>query len=245
MPEAKSTNNMEPNERVEWDRILIILLLLALMTIVIFLTVKNSFISDQGLVIGFFGILATVVVLGNYSQSENIRRDTQREIDKVQDSIKTINKIQNDFYVEGHPKFDMSAEALNKKISDEIGKRMLAQVASYEENLDKLFDYCVGKDYESFIYVVVKKGQRLPCLVRVKGYNRDRKAWAKFIDNKIVFRDSDDFELQNVVRVDKKDYDEERMNRLAILWKETHKDVNRAGDVYNELFGSNIGKICT
>ena len=186
MQDVEVTKNRESYSSVEWDRILIILLLLALMTIVVFLTIKNSFISDQGLVIGFFGILATIVVLGNYSQSENIRRDTQREIDKVQDSVVAINMIKNDFYEEGHPKFGFSTKVIEEKISDEIGKRMLAQVASYEENLDKLFDYCVGKDYESFIYVVVKKEQRLPCLVRVKGYNRDRKAWAKFIDNKIV-----------------------------------------------------------
>ena len=239
MPEAKNTNNMEPNGRVEWDRILIILLLLALMTIVIFLTVKNSFISDQGLVIGFFGILATVVVLGNYSQSENIRRDTQREIDKVQDSIRTINKIQNDFYVEGHPKFDMSTEALNKKISDEIGKRMLAQVASYEENLEKLFDYCVEEDYLEFMNSVVKRGENLPCMVRVRDKNRDRKAWAKFIDDKIVFRDANYTELKNVIKVNKLDYDEERMNKLAKLWKETHTSISPADAVYGELYGIN------
>ena len=239
MSKVENANNFDSQERVEWDRILIILLLLALMVIVIFLTIKNSFISDQGLVIGFFGILATIVVLGNYSQSENIRRDTQREIDKIQDSVNTLNKIERDFYEEGHPKFDLSPEVMNRKISDEIGKRMLAQVKSYEENLDKLFDFCVAEDYKEFINIVVKKGDRLSCMVRTEGYNRDRRVWAKFIDNKIVFRYGNDEEIQNVIRVDKKDYDEERMNRLANLWKETHRSVDPAEVVYSELFGTN------
>jgi len=234
---------MGPQGWVEWDRILIILLLLGLMTIVIFLTIKESFISDQGLVISFFGILATIVVLGNYSQSENMRRDTQREIDKVQDTVRIINMIQNDFYEEGHPKFDLSPEVLNKKISDEIGKRMLEQVKNYEENLDKLFDYCVAEDYRDFMEIVVKKGDRLLCLVRTKDYNRDRKVWAKFVDGKIVFRYANDVELHNIIRVDKKDYDEERMNKLANLWKETHKSENQAKDVYGELFGTNRNNI--
>lgn len=239
MSKTESTNNTEPQGWVEWDRILIILLLLGLMTIVIFLTIKESFISDQGLVIGFFGILATIVVLGNYSQSENMRRDTQREIDKVQDSVRTINMIQNDFYEEGHPKFDLSTEEINKKISDEIGKRMLAQAKNYEENLEKLFDYCVAEDYRNFMDIVVKKGDRLLCLVRTKDNHRDRRVWAKYVDGKIIFRYSNDAEVQNVIRVDKKDYDEERMNKLANLWKETHKSEDQAKGVYDELFGTN------
>ncbi len=208
---------------IDWVEIFVIILIICSAFAVVIMAIKHNFISDQGLVIGFFGILATIVVLGNYTQVESIRHETEREIDNMQQNVADIEKVKKDFYVEGRPRLDLySKEEIDKLISKEVGERMLTQVKLIEQNVDKLYDYCVGDNYKDFIDSVVKRKERKQCIIRRKDNNQRRIAWAKFIDNKIVFRDKNDGEFKDVVKVNDIAYDEERMNRLATLWNNVH-----------------------
>lgn len=215
---------------IDWIEVFVIILLISLAFVVILITIKQNFISDQGLVIGFFGILATIVVLGNYTQVESIRHETEREIDNMQDDVADIEKIKQDFYIEGRPKLDLySKEEIDKLISKEVGDRMFAQVKLFEQNVEKLYDYCVEDNYKDFIDSVVKRGERKQCTIKRKDNKQSRRAWAKFIDNRIVFRDNNDGEFKDVIEVNTMVYDEERMNRLATLWANVH-NCNYPGD---------------
>lgn len=64
------------------------IILFIMLVYIIFLEVTGQLhLKDSSLVISFFGILATFVVIGNYSQVKDIKQDTHDEINKIRQEI--------------------------------------------------------------------------------------------------------------------------------------------------------------
>lgn len=64
------------------------IILFIMLLYIIFLEVTGQLhLKDSSLVISFFGILATFVVIGNYSQVKDIKQDTHDEIKKIKQEI--------------------------------------------------------------------------------------------------------------------------------------------------------------
>lgn len=63
-------------------------ILFIMLVFMIFLEITGqTHLKDSSLVISFFGILATFVVIGNYSQVKDIKQDTHDEIRKIKQEI--------------------------------------------------------------------------------------------------------------------------------------------------------------
>ena len=63
-------------------------ILFIMLVFMIFLEITGQLhLKDSSLVISFFGILATFVVIGNYSQVKDIKQDTHDEINKIKQEI--------------------------------------------------------------------------------------------------------------------------------------------------------------
>lgn len=71
-------------------------------------------VSDQGLVITFLGVIATFVVVGNFMQTAEIKRETTERLHEYQRQFNTMNqKVKDDIETE----IDKKVETLNDTIT--------------------------------------------------------------------------------------------------------------------------------
>lgn len=98
--------------------------------------VANFFtMSDDSLVITFVGILATFVVIGNYSQVHNLTENTNKNIDKLE---KRLSKINDETLGERNPQsLKNKLQSLSDTLIDKNGKSQVSNIQTRLGNLER------------------------------------------------------------------------------------------------------------
>ena len=98
--------------------------------------VANFFtMSDDSLVITFVGILATFVVIGNYSQVHNLTENTNKNIDKLE---KRLSKISDETLGERNPQsLKNKFQSLSDTLIDKNGKSQVSNIQTRLGNLER------------------------------------------------------------------------------------------------------------
>lgn len=98
--------------------------------------VANFFtMSDDSLVITFVGILATFVVIGNYSQVHNLTENTNKNIDKLE---KRLSKINDETLGERNPQsLKNKLQYLSDTLIDKNGKSQVSNIQTRLGNLER------------------------------------------------------------------------------------------------------------
>lgn len=98
--------------------------------------VANFFtMSDDSLVITFVGILATFVVIGNYSQVHNLTENTNKNIDKLE---KRLSKINDETLGERNPQsLKNKLQYISDTLIDKNGKSQVSNIQTRLGNLER------------------------------------------------------------------------------------------------------------
>lgn len=108
---------MESENKPNWMIVAVFILVCILIASVILgIWCEKMKINDNNVIIGFIGVLATFVVVGNYAQTVDMRNQTENKIKKLEEQLNEAKKQLGD------------AEKLNSELSETI--------ASFENKYD-------------------------------------------------------------------------------------------------------------
>lgn len=178
----------------------------------------NIDLSNDGIVLGFFGILATFVVIGNYAQVINIKSETKQDIDKINDETKTTSlayKVNELYGANGRPKYE-------EEIDTKVKKAVEDQIQSYNLQLKTVFDLMLNYNHPNLLKTVLSK-EEYSCWVKRTPNSHKSKAWIKLERGKIVFRDRDRNTIESIFEVEDKPFDLEAYNKVVHWWLQNDK----------------------
>lgn len=110
-------------------------------------------VSDQGLVITFLGVIATFVVVGNFMQTAEIKRETTERLHEYQRQFNTMNqKVKEDIEADIDKKVKELNDTItttNEKTEEKI-KLLETKIMSTRENLENHFKEELQKEEANF-----------------------------------------------------------------------------------------------
>ena len=204
--------------------------------------------SGDNLVIGFFGMLATFVVIGNFSQVSHIIRENKEAQEELGHKMETFKKNVEDrlnevlkvtMYDSGASKIE---DLLNFKNTFnasimEIKKQTLLD---YQNNIEDITQKEFANIIEALVYLTNGTHRVLVCNIlnskqdakyMVKR-NKDEngiKVQATWENNKLIFKDKDGKIIENVQVVSNKPFDYPNVCRILAILMHT-KNGNNAQD---------------
>lgn len=249
----------DSKEKYRMKRVLTRTLQLGLVILCVFIIVAfipNENAMGDNLVISFIGILATFVVIGNYSQVSHIIDENKRYqdeikklIEKLEDDWKektndTNNKIQdlkclvkND---DGTSKIDEILKLKEKFDFSAVEKQMML---NYQKNLENINRTEYIGLIEAMLYLI--QGEQRVLISNVVNNIKDKKYIVKQKDNadvirnvtimwngrKLLFRNAEGHFMENIEKVSNKNYDDEKVNNiLSVLLKYSNREEPRDND---------------
>lgn len=167
----------------------------------------NKEVKDDSIIIGFFGILATFVVIGNYSQVINIKNDI---FDESRDSS-LISKVNQLYDGTGKPKYE-------SEITREVSKQLDQLKENYDRDLKAVFDFII-KNSHSELMSIVLANQEYVCTIKRTQTARSQTARAKIEGDEIVFRDYKRDIIDTIYSVNDSKYEKDLYNRVVKWWQ--------------------------
>lgn len=184
--------------------LIVLLFVLAICATIIW---GNREVKDDSIIIGFFGILATFVVIGNYSQVINIKNDI---FDESRESS-LVSKVNQLYDGSGKPKYE-------SEITREVSKQLEDLKKDYNQDLKAVFDYFI-KNSHSELMSIVLAGKEYVCTIKKTQTGRRQTARAKIEGDEIVFRDYKRDIIDTIYSVNDSKYDKDLYNRVVRWWK--------------------------
>ncbi len=216
------------------------ILFILLVYIIILEITGGLHLKDSTLVIAFFGILATFVVISNYSQVKDIKQETHEEIkefkqeisEKINDLHKKVlddnNKLSiqsqhkqiiADFYDErGNSKLTPIANLVNKHQNDNAQViNLLKAQKKKNESLKLLLSSLLHSETRNFIFLIESVYETGNYKCKVKCNNREEAidAIVKWSDEEgIFFEDNNQLRINNVSRVSNKRINKQEVDNV-------------------------------
>ena len=184
----------------------------------------NKEVKDDSIIIGFFGILATFVVIGNYSQVINIKNDI---FDESRDSS-LISKVNQLYDATGKPKYE-------SEITREVSKQLDQLKNDYNQDLKAVFDFIIKSSHSELMSIVLAN-QEYVCTIKRTQTARRQTARAKIEGNEIVFRDYRRDIIDTIYSVNDSKYDKDLYNRVVRWWKNNDPIAN-SNDAIGIIYG--------
>lgn len=196
-------------------------------TIILFIGVyyadKYSYMSDQGVVMTFFGILATFVVIGNYTQVSQIKNEMHSELSK---NAENINKILSDMYdKDGKLRLQIKDTETKTQIETIVSNYWRQQDQRYSTLINELFKRIVNQDYVEMIKKITEPNGIYECKVLNPETNHIITATVRLEGVRIVFRNKQGKIVNDVKVVNEHDYNELEILDLVRLWKKISNPV--------------------
>ena len=208
--------------------------------VAMYFAMKYAYISDAGLAISLFGILATFVVVGNFSQVTQIKNDTTTDIANLRTytsteigSIKTdvkgieekvtslnekLEKVLGDMYdVEEKPRYQIKTDNA-KEVRSIVAEYWREQENKYNNLVYELFRRISAPNYTALIESVTLPKGTYSCLIMKKDAKRSIKATARLEGEFVIFRNNKGEVMNDVEKVNNNDYNEFEMYELLQLW---------------------------
>lgn len=184
----------------------------------------NKEVKDDSIIIGFFGILATFVVIGNYSQVINIKNDI---FDESRDSS-LISKVNQLYDATGKPKYE-------SEITREVSKQLDQLKNDYNQDLKAVFDFIIKSSHSELMSIVLAN-QEYVCTIKRTQTARRQTARAKIEGNEIVFRDYRRDIIDTIYSVNDSKYDKDLYNRVVRWWK-NNDPIAISNDAIGIIYG--------
>lgn len=184
----------------------------------------NKEVKDDSIIIGFFGILATFVVIGNYSQVINIKNDI---FDESRDSS-LISKVNQLYDGTGKPKYE-------SEITREVSKQLDQLKNDYNQDLKAVFDFIIKSSHSELMSIVLAN-QEYVCTIKRTQTARRQTARAKIEGNEIVFRDYRRDIIDTIYSVNDSKYDKDLYNRVVRWWK-NNDPIAISNDAIGIIYG--------
>lgn len=222
------------NYWVKYKEVIVIAIIAILLGVFYVLVVFYKLqITESEVALGFFGILATFVVMGNYAQVSNIKNQMDQSINNITDESRDntlASKVNNLYDAFGRPKYESEINAQITKALENVNKE-------YNKDLKVIFDFMLKNQHKDFLSDILSQ-KEIKCKICQVGENNEKTARAKLEGSQIVFRDSRRNIITNVTRLDKKEYDASTFNRIVKWWLQ-HDQGNISAEAMNIIFGDN------
>ena len=197
--------------------------------------------SADNLIIGFFGMLATFVVIGNYTQVSHVIDDNKTQQKKVEDQI---------------AKFEEKLESLQEKILFDNGNSKIEKILMFIDSLDttlpelqkrmlieyqKQADEITNATYADFIKAItyLANGDQRVLVSDILNRKNSKKytvtsrnsktsivdVSVEQINEQLLFRDKSGNEIKDIIKVSNKPYKaDEVIEILSIIQKHSYKE---------------------
>lgn len=220
-----------------WDQYKIIIIILLIVILLGVFYVLAFFwclpVSDSEVALGFFGILATFVVIGNYAQVSNIKNQMDQSINNITDESRNnsiISRLNNLYTPTGHPKYESEITTLVATALKEVNKE-------YNQDLKIIFDFMLKNQHKDFFSDILS-GMEVKCKIHYIGEDNAKTARAKIEGQQIIFRDTRHRDIiRNIVKVNGKEYDENTFNRIVKWWLQNDQS-NISTEAMNVMYGN-------
>lgn len=241
----KNENNTSNNKYQDWKEVIAIAIVAVLLGAFYTLIFTNRIdCSGDGSIIGFFGILATFVVIGNYAQVTNIKNQVDKDImdirNHVDDEITKITNEKDDYsiiskvnrlYQGNSPKYEVD---IPKIVSENFER----QKKEYNLTLKYIFDVLLKNQHGEFLSDILS-GKEVKCKVKSHIDDNEKTARAKLEGSKIIFIDSlHQVPIESVIKVNGKVYDANTYNKIVEWWKSMNYGMISV-EAINEIYGIN------
>lgn len=217
-----------------------ILFILFIVVMLFILTGKIPINDGSTIVISFFGILATFVVIGNYSQVRDIKQETKEEINSLKNHIKDeIDPIKKQVLDKDSPTSIVTQqELILSSLYDDRKKPILRILQNnlqiHDSKIVELSHFAKGqkkanndsqKMLSNLLYLEIGKqkvlvrelliGNRYKCNVQIEGQEQSVEVTAAW-DNEhgIIFRNNNGLNIENVVRVASKTFNKPEIDLI-------------------------------
>lgn len=210
--------------------------------------------SEDSLIITFIGILATFVVIGNYSQVSHIIDENKSYQDKTEQRIEALNDTHEEFVKVVTTKVSdlrikvEHVETLSKKIENldfsNVEKQM---VLNYQKNIEEINRNEHINMIDALIYLV--QGEQRVLISNIIGKAEDKKysvkrreenvliknVTASWENEEVVFRDENNEIIENVEKVSNKVYNPEQVNRILRILLKYQNTNERKTDTQSDV----------
>lgn len=235
MKEEKESEKKEEKQNF-WDRwkevvaIAIISILIGVLYVIIVFSEVN--LSRDSIVLGFFGILTTFVVIGNYAQVVNLKSEMKDDIAGIKDETRTnslVSRINELYGADGRPKYE---DDIISKVSSAYEKLS----REYNIQLKTIFDFMLTNQHTEFLAMILS-GKEVKCKVRETADSNEQTARAKLEGDKIIFRNSIRRDIiERLYTVNGKEFDLHTYNRIVKWWLQ-NASQSISEDAMNTIFG--------
>lgn len=217
-----------------------ILFILFIVVMLFILTGKIPINDGSTIVISFFGILATFVVIGNYSQVRDIKQETKEEINSLKNHIKDeIDPIKKQVLDKDSPtSIVRQQELILSSLYDDRKKPILRILQNnlqihdskivelvHFAKVQKTANNASKKMLSNLLYLEIGKQRVLvrevlinnqyKCNVQIEGQEQSVEANATWDNEKgIVFSDNEGRNIENVVRVASKTFNKHEIDLI-------------------------------
>ena len=210
--------------------------------------------SEDSLIITFIGILATFVVIGNYSQVSHIIDENKSYQDKTEQRIEALNDTHEEFVKDVTTKVSYlrikveHVETLSKKIENldfsNVEKQM---VLNYQKNIEEINRNEYINMIDALIYLV--QGEQRVLISNIIGKAEDKKysvkrreenvliknVTASWENEEVVFRDENNEIIENVEKVSNKVYNPEQVNKILRILLKYQNTNERKTDTQSDV----------
>lgn len=217
-----------------------ILFILFIVVMLFILTGKIPINDGSTIVISFFGILATFVVIGNYSQVRDIKQETKEEINSLKNHIEDeIDPIKKQVLDKDSPtSIVRQQELILSSLYDDRKKPILRILQNnlqihdskivelvHFAKVQKTANNASKKMLSNLLYLEIGKQRVLvremlinnqyKCNVQIEGQEQSVEANATWDNEKgIVFSDNEGRNIENVVRVASKIFNKQEIDSI-------------------------------
>lgn len=245
-------------EKYRMKRVLTRTLQLGLVILCVFIIVAlipNVKENGESIIISFVGILATFVVIGNYSQVSHVIDENRRYQDEIR---KLIEKLENDWKEkandtnnkiqelkclvkndDGTSKIDEILKLNEKFDFSAVEKRMMLNYQSnlvninrreYTSLIEAMLYLIQGEQRVLISNIINKKDKKY--IVKQEG-NADviKDVTVAWNGRRLIFSNLEGRYLENIEKVSNKNYDEEKINNiLSVLLKYSNSEESKEDD---------------
>ncbi len=192
---------------------------------------KFQFITDVGLVVSFFGILATFVVISNYAQAKEAK-------DKVEQMAANVQKIHDDLY-------DDNDNLIYKKSDNEISEdevKNIAKQLDQENNQqyynlieDIILEGLAPKQHLELIKTILRENGVFECVVINPESGRNKGVKVRIENNDVVIRDKKNNIMNGITTLNESPFDIEQIQNIVALHKKIQQKANEQQEVLNQI----------
>lgn len=196
---------------------IILIVGIVILEFVIIFAAKNSYISDQGIVIAFLGVLATFVVIGNYAQVAEIKQETKKDLAEMKANV---DKMYGEMF-DPHGKLllQKASEVGDERIREIVAAYIREQDQRYSTLVNELFNRLTNREYIELIRTITTPNGRYSCNVLRNQARRSIRATVRLEGDLVVFRNMRGDIIDDVQMVNEHEYNRLEIADLIRLWQ--------------------------